>query len=284
MNSYSRPRVVFLIPFASRRTKSRWDIACADLRQTLKSVHNSTSESYCVVVAGHEPPDFNIETKAKACFLSVDHDIPRHQNAVVSGRLDKLAKIAAAWNYAKSTWNPHYLMKLDADDLISSRLVQWLENFGREPGYLMKHGWLWQSGARHLLQFTEYLDRVCASCLIIRSDVADQEGPFLTEVEGIQLNEASLNFAASDHYSLVPGSGTSTLLLNDSHQRYAAQFAYLGHKLSTLPFRAVIYRKGNPDSNSAALETGRPSLRMILGTIRRTKLMTTTLKREFALQ
>ncbi len=284
MNSYSRPRVAFLIPFASRRTKSRWDIACADLRQTLKSVHNSTSESYCVVVAGHEPPDFNIETKAKACFLSVDHDIPRHQNAVVSGRLDKLAKIAAAWNYAKSTWNPHYLMKLDADDLISSRLVQWLENFGREPGYLMKHGWLWQSGARHLLQFTEYLDRVCASCLIIRSDVADQKGPFLTEVEGIQLNEASLNFAASDHYSLVPGSGTSTLLLNDSHQRYAAQFAYLGHKLSTLPFRAVIYRIGNPDSNSAALETGRPSLRMILGTIRRTKLMTTTLKREFALK
>ena len=284
MNSYSRPRVAFLIPFASRRTKSRWDIACADLRQTLKSVHNSTSESYCVVVAGHEPPDFNIETKAKACFLSVDHDIPRHQNAVVSGRLDKLAKIAAAWNYAKSTWNPHYLMKLDADDLISSRLVQWLENFGREPGYLIKHGWLWQSGARHLLQFTEYLDRVCASCLIIRSDVADQKGPFLTEVEGIQLNEASLSFATSDHYSLVPGSGTSTLLLNDSHQRYAAQFAYLGHKLSTLPFRAVIYRKGNPDSNSAALETGRPSLRMILGTIRRTKLMTTTLKREFALK
>ena len=284
MNSYSRPRVVFLIPFASRRTKSRWDIACADLRQTLKSVHNSTSESYCVVVAGHEAPDFNIETKAKACFLSVDHDIPRHQNAVVSGRLDKLAKIAAAWNYAKSTWNPHYLMKLDADDLISSRLVQWLENFGREPGYLIKHGWLWQSGARHLLQFTEYLDRVCASCLIIRSDVADQKGPFLTEVEGIQLNEASLNFAASDHYSLVPGSGTSTLLLNDSHQRYAAQFAYLGHKLSTLPFRAVIYRIGNPDSNSAALETGRPSLRMVLGTIRRTKLMTTTLKREFALK
>jgi hypothetical protein len=284
MNSYSRPRVAFLIPFASRRTKSRWDIACTDLRRTLKSVHNSISESYCVVVAGHEPPDFSIETNAKACFLSVDHDIPRHQNAVVSGRLDKLAKIAAAWNYAKSMWNPHYLMKLDADDLISSRLVQWLENFGREPGYLIKHGWLWQSGARHLLQFTEYLDRVCASCLIIRSDVAEQKGPFLTEVEGIQLNEANLNFAASDHYSLVPGSGISTLLLNDSHQRYAAQFAYLGHKLSTLPFRAVIYRIGNPDSNSAALEAGRPSLRMILGTIRRTKLMTTTLKREFALK
>src|SRR5206468_8273142 len=138
--------------------------------------------------------------------------------------------------------------------------------------------------SRYLIQRTEYLDRECGSCLIIRSDLADKNGPFLTEVEGVVLDEASSKFAASDHYSLVPGSGISTLLLNDSHQRYAAQFAYLGHKLSTLPFRAVIYRIGNPDSNSAALETGRRSLRMILGTIRRTKLMTTILKREFALK
>src|SRR2546421_7517981 len=100
----------------------------------------------------------------------------------------------------------------------------------------------------------------------------------------MRLNEVSSNFARSDHYSLVPESGTSTLLLNDSHQRYAAQFAYLGQKLSTLPFRAVVYRIGNPDSNSAALETGRPTLRMILGTIRRTKLLTRTLKGEFALE
>ena len=54
MSSYARPTVAFLIPFASRRMKSRWDVACAHLRQTLKSVQNSTSENYCVVVAGHE--------------------------------------------------------------------------------------------------------------------------------------------------------------------------------------------------------------------------------------
>jgi hypothetical protein len=284
MNIDGRPSVAFLIPLASRRTKSRWDIACAHLRQTLKSVQNSTSRQYCVVVAGHEAPDFNIETNANVCFLSVDHAIPSHEHRVVAGRLDKLAKISAAWQYAKSRWNPHYVMKLDADDLISSRLVQWLENFGGEPGYLIKHGWVWRSGSRYVIQSTEYLDRVCASCLIIRSDVAEREGPFLTEVEGIRFRELSLNFAANDHYSLVPGSGTSTLLLNDSHQRYAAQFAYLRQDLSTVPFRAVVYRIGNPDSNSAALETGWPTLRMMLGTIRRTRLTTKDLRREFALE
>jgi hypothetical protein len=283
MDTGARPTVAFLVPFASRRTKSRWDIACAHLRQTLKSVQNSSSKKYCLVVAGHEPPDFAVETD-NVCFLSVNHGIPHHEDAVVRGRLDKLAKISAAWDYVKSRWNPRYVMKLDADDLISSRLVQWLENADCRPGYLVEHGWIWRSGARHFLQVTEYLDRVCASCLIIRSDVADQQGPFLTEVEGTRLNNAGVNFALSDHYSLVPGSGPSTLLLNDSHQRCAAQFAYLGHKLSTVPFRAVVYRVGNLESNSAGIQVSWPTLRMILGGIRRTKFMTTSVRKEFALE
>lgn len=284
MSIDGRPSVAFLIPFASRRIKSRWDMACVHLRQTLKSIQNSTSGNYCVVVAGHEPPDFDVGFDSRSCFLSVNHAIPPHEDFVVSRRLDKLAKIAAAWKHAKSRWNPYYVMKLDADDLISSRLVQWLEERGGEPGYLIKHGWVWPSGSRYLVQYTEYLDRVCASCLIMRSDLADQQGPFLTGVEGVRLDNVSLCFAASDHYSLVPGSAITTLLLNDSHQRYAAQFAYLGHKLFSVPFKAVVYRTGNPDSSSAALEQGRPTLRMILGTIRRTKFITKTLRREFALE
>lgn len=279
-----RPSVAFLIPFASRRTKSRWDIACAHLRQTLSSVRNSTSKNYCVVVAGHEAPDFNFESDSTCWFLSVNHAIPLHEDVVVSGRLDKLAKIAAAWNYAKSRWNPRYVMKLDADDLISARLVQWLENFGDQPGYLINHGWVWRSGTRYILHSTEYLDRVCASCLVVRSDIADQEGPFRTGVEGMRFDQLSASFAAADHCSLIPGSGTSTVLLNDSHQRYAAQFAFLGHKLSNVPFKAVVYRTGNPESNSAGLQTGRPTLRMILGRIRRTRLMTKNLRKEFAFE
>ena len=283
MSIDGRPTVAFLIPFASRRVKSRWDIACVHLRQTLKSIQNSTIGNYCVVVAGHEPPDFDVEFDSRFCFLSVHHAIPPHEDFVVSRRLDKLAKIAAAWKHTKSRWNPYYVMKLDADDLISSRLVQWLEDRGGEPGYLIKHGWVWPSGSRYLVQYTEYLDRVCASCLIMRSDLADQQGPFLTGVEGVRLDQVSLSFAASDHYSLVPGSGMTTLLLNDSHQRYAAQFAYLGHKLGSVPFKAVVYRTRNAESSSASLETGRPTLRMILGTIRRTKFIPKTLRREFAL-
>jgi hypothetical protein len=284
----SEPVVAFLIPLASRQTKSDWKTACVHLRQTLKSIQNSTNGNYCVVVAGHEPPDFDLCFDSRFHFLSLNHPVLSHENYHVSLRVrDKLTKIAAAWDYAKQTWNPGYVMKLDADDFISSQLVDWLENSGGEPGYLIKQGWLWRSGSRYLIQRTEYFDRECGSCLITRSDLADKSGPFLTELEGVPLDKDSSRFAAGDHYSLVPGSGISTLLLNDSSIRYAAQFAYLGYKLSSVPFSAVVYRTANPDSiEGPGRERGQQihTLRMLVGRIRRTRFITTSLRREFMLE
>ena len=55
-----------------------------------------------------------------------------------------MIKLAAAWDYAKSAWNPQYVMKLDWDDLISSRLVEWLISTTNEADYLIKQGWIWR--------------------------------------------------------------------------------------------------------------------------------------------
>ena len=121
-------------------------------------------------------------------FSRLDHSLTSQENgyylAAVKG---KLINLKAAWKYAKSTWSPQYVMKLDGDDLVSSRLVEWIENTSCEAGYFIKHGWVWRSGSRYVIQCTEYFDGVCGSCLIIRSDPADRTGPFLTEVEGAVL-------------------------------------------------------------------------------------------------
>jgi hypothetical protein len=279
-----RPLLAFLIPFASRKVKRNWELASAHLRQTLRSIHNSSNPNYCVIVAGHEPPVFDVSFDSRFHFLSLNHSLPSHDDYHVSLVRDKLTKIAAAWSYAKQTWNPRYVMKLDADDLISSKLVAWLDKAAGEAGYLIKHGWVWRSGSP-LVERTEYLDRTCGSCLLIRSDLADRNGPFLTELEGAPLDEASSAFAARDPYSLIPGSGVTTLLLNDTHQRCAAQFAYLGHELSGVPFQAVVYRTSNPDSTSrfGGFWRAQCTLRMLVGRVRRTRLITQRLRKEFML-
>jgi len=237
----------------------------------------------CVVVAGHEAPDFHLPSDARFKFLCLDHPLPSQEDGYYLAAVkDKLMNLAAAWKYAKSTWNPEYVMKLDWDDLVSSRLVEWLKNARGEAGYLIKHGWIWRSGSRHVIQSTEYFDRVCGSCLIIRSDLADLTGPFLTEVEGAVLDQEGRRFAANDQYSLVPGSGTGTLLLNDNHQRYTAQFAHLGHRLATVPFNAAVCRIH--ENNAGGGESrATQTVRILVGRIRRTRLVTPRLKKEFML-
>src|SRR5262245_17061886 len=170
----SEPSVVFLIPFASRKMRANWLAAGTYLQQTIRSIRNSASENYRVVVVGNEKPKIETGSDSRVHFLSSNDPFPSDANYRAALRLDKLAKIDAAWRYAKSKWNPKYVMKLDADDFISSRLVGWLDEVATEAGYLIRHGWLWRSGARYLIQRTECLDRVCGTCLIIRSDLADQ--------------------------------------------------------------------------------------------------------------
>ncbi|PYL25441.1 MAG: hypothetical protein DMF44_02505 [Verrucomicrobia bacterium] len=85
----------------------------------------------------------------------------------------------------------------------------------------------------------------------------------LTEVEGSVLDQAGRRFAADDQYSLVPGSGTGTLLLNDNHQRYAAQFAYLGYRRATVSFKAAVCRI-REDNAGGGESRGTQTVRMLL--------------------
>src|SRR5690348_10575410 len=249
-------RVVFLIPVPSKQRVRDWAIGCAYFHQTLRSILNSTCDDYGIVAAGHEFPDFQLSHDRRFKFLSLDHALPsRDAGDYPAAVKDKLIKLAAAWDYAKSVWNAHYVMKLDWDDLISSRLVEWLTPAQNEAGYLIRHGWIWRAQLPLIVQRTEYFDRVCGSCLLVRGDLADRTGPFLTHVEGTKLSREGHQFAANDRYSLVPGSGTGTLLLNDSHQRYSAQFDYLGHRLRTVPFSAAVCRIGH--GNNAGQPFGR---------------------------
>ncbi len=275
--------MVFLIAIASPRRVKNWHLACAYFKQTLSAIFNSTDGSYCVVVAGHEPPDFQLPQDPRFKFLSLDHPLPSLEHGRwVAAVKDKMIKLATAWDHAKSTWNPQYVMKLDWDDLVSSRLVEWLVSAEDEAGYRIKYGWVWRSSFPRLIQRTERFDRSSGSCLIIRSDLADKTGPFLHSCDGTEFDEVSQQIEAADPYSLVPGAATGTLLLNDTTNRAEAQFAYLGHRLAIVPFNAAVYRIGH--GNSASGRHHRiQTMRMFLGCIRRTRLVTPSLKKEFML-
>ena len=105
--------------------------------------------------------------------------------------------------------------------------------------------------------------------------MAECAGPFLTDAKGVALGPAGSSFAMKDHNSRVADSGITTLLLNDTHQEYAARFSHLGYELHTFPFDALIYEV-SADSMAAVTvnRTHKFNLRMCLGAIRRTRFIT----------
>jgi hypothetical protein len=236
-----------------------------------------------VLAAAAEPPDFALPADSRFKFLSLNHPLPDASLAAWVGPVqDKMTKLAAAWDCAKSTWQPQYVMKVDWDDLVSARLVDWLVSAPDAGGYRLKHGWVWRPRPRFFIQRTEQFDRICGTSLIIRSDLADRTGPFRHSCDGVKFSEVSQRMEAADRYSLIPGAGTGTLLLNDSHTRAEAQFAYLGHELPAVPFPAAIYRLGHGNNATGQFHRTQ-TLRMLLGRLRRTRLITARLKREFNL-
>lgn len=105
----------------------------------------------------------------------------------------------------------------------------------------------------------------------------------------LQQTIRSIRNSANQNYqvivaSLVPGSGTTTLLLNDTHPKVCRPVFVPRIRVNTFPFDGLIYRAS---SDSMAGVTGDRthefSLRMCLGAIRRTTFITRKFRKEFML-
>ena len=89
-----RPSIAFLIPIPSPGRVKDWHLACAYFKQTLSSILNSANGNYCVVVAGHEAPDFQLPSDARFKLLRLNHPLPSQENGYyLAAAKDKLINL-----------------------------------------------------------------------------------------------------------------------------------------------------------------------------------------------
>lgn len=68
--------------------------------------------------------------------------------------------------------NGIYVMPVDADDLISSRVAQFAEDYPDESGFVSKYGYVWHQNKRYLSIYKD-MHRYCGSCNIIKMYLED---------------------------------------------------------------------------------------------------------------
>ena len=270
--------MVFIVPFVSEDRSGNWNLACLHLEQTIASIFNSQDPRFAVVVAGNDEPAFAFPDDERFSFVQVASQLLSADECPFAySRRDKVAKVAAAWEYAKDKWKCQYAMKVDADDFISSRLVGWVASQSRVAAYVVKNGWAWRDGAKYWIERFDGFDGSCGTSVIVRSDLADLpvtlENQRDYEYEGLNVVDGS----ESGHRL---ASESRTLLANNRHRRTVGYFRAHGYAVVGIPFSAAIYRVGNIHSLSGR-DHRVHSLRMRLGRMRRIRFITSNLRQEF---
>lgn len=133
----------FIIPLRPASTAHDWAMVSELCCQTIKScLQNSNFRTNAIVIGHDKPLGFESLSEFFGTRLSfIDAESPPPSNSAGdAGMQDKWAKVAQG---IVSLWNdmPEYFMILDADDLISKRLIDYLGQKRPPFGFIIKNGY-----------------------------------------------------------------------------------------------------------------------------------------------
>ena len=209
--------LLFVIPVIAPQRSASWHRTTQLFERTLQSVCAQTSPRFRVVVACHEKPRIDFEHPA-VDYLELDYAVPPDDGSAM--RLDKKIKIRLALHYARTLGATHS-MAVDADDLVSRRLAEFV---ARRPN---AQGWYLETGY--------FCSARTGSLHIRRGDFFKWTGTSLIVKQGLYQLPADLR--AADLFKQEALASTYYV----HHSRALDELARRGFSLSPLPFPGATY-------------------------------------------
>jgi hypothetical protein len=161
-------RFVFAIPLRPRSTARNWNRVCQLLDHTLKSVLQQEDEEFSVLLACHEAPDIPAIADPRITILTTKHRVPTTFAEQMADKGKKKRVCTAAFKMLGGG----YLMFLDADDMVSRKLVRSVRSHPTDDGYIITQGYHYDSKTQHYHRIPAF-DKRCGSCAVFRFSVDD---------------------------------------------------------------------------------------------------------------
>ena len=170
--------LVFVVPLKSSRIARDWSLTCRLLERCLRAICNQTSPRFRVVVVCNERPALSF-THPKVHYLEVDFPppVPDPTEAPSAGyeysrsrdiarkNADKARKIRAGLEHA-ARHRPTHTMVVDADDCVSRRLAEFVEQNPHGAGWYFKKGYFYTEGSRFLFLNRRNFNVVCGTSVV----------------------------------------------------------------------------------------------------------------------
>ena len=153
-----------LIPFIAEGVANDWPKAVACLERTLGSVLANPEKDLRVIVVCQDRPPLKLKDE-RYVFLQTQHPKPGKSD-VPAKHADKGAKVVEAFAAARD-FSSDYVMIVDADDLISNKLVSYVCQRPEYDAFCMKRGYEWRVGSPYFIVRKSF-NQVCGSAFVWR--------------------------------------------------------------------------------------------------------------------
>jgi hypothetical protein len=222
-----RVMVTFGIPLKATKSPAEWSALCRLLSDTIRSVYNQTDQSFRIIVACDRMPELDFATDDRLELLQIALPTPKDHDG---GDNDAGAK---RWEIARRFLldGGGYLMFLDADDLVSNRLIAFVRKTRHDSGYVFEQGYGMDAASRKVLPIPQpgvtdrMFHQMCGSSIVVR-------------------------FAPGDLSSSTEEQPRFNRLMRGGHTTVAKAAEEEGRPMLSVPFRAAIYVVGTNVSQS----------------------------------
>lgn len=218
--------LVFVVPLRSPKTANNWEKVSQLCNETLRSLLNQTSQNFQILLVCNEAP-INLEKSEKITVVADDFPIP---SSPEEGYRDIMSKMKRGMLAAKEL-KPDFVMKVDADDLVSKNVCAYTEKHIDCDGWFVGLGYVYEIGQSHLYLRPRFTT-LSGSSHIFRT--YDKDFP-------TSMNTISEEWLEPVAHHL----GVNKLLKSRSRH------------LKILPFPSVIHRISSENMVATPLSTGR---------------------------
>ncbi len=214
---------LFVVPLVAKMVARDWDRACHLLACTLDSILNQTDSDFMVALVCHDVPDIPQLKDPRIVVLQAHSKIPQ---SLGEQMIDKGYKKRLAFAYLRLLGGG-WIMLVDADDLVSKRLVEYARKSNAKYGLLIDKGWEFDCQTKKLT-FARRFNRLCGSSALFKFTVEELPQSAAQEQETI-----------SDKF--------------ESHRIWRETANGLNRPFNFIKFKAAVYTINNQQNHSTLM-------------------------------
>jgi hypothetical protein len=158
---------VFVVPFKGRACCSDWAMASQLCVRAINSMLVTPSAMKVILVCNDLPDGLPVDSRL--IVKSVTTPIPQTRYEMMS---DKYVKTKLGLTLARE-FAPTWLMRADADDLISRRLVPFIEQQNPQGAWYSETGWLYRYGSQWVIKQRDFHLMCGTACVMTHVSVSE---------------------------------------------------------------------------------------------------------------